>query len=72
MINYFYGTTVTNGFPGSWVLKLGTTPAQEPRGRLLTTNFPAQAIGYPGIAYMARIPRRTSLQLRMRSSSATR
>ncbi len=52
VINYFYGTTVLNGFPGSWVLKLGTTPAQA-AWAFLTTNFPAQAVGYPGIAYLA-------------------
>ncbi len=52
IINYFYGTTVTNGFPGAWVLKLGTTPTQTVWSEL-TSSFPAQAVTYPGIAYMA-------------------
>ena len=53
IINYYYGTTSpTPAFPGSWVLRLGTSPLQTVWSEL-TAAVPAQAVTYPGIAYMA-------------------
>jgi hypothetical protein len=48
-ITWFYHSQGT--FPGSWVLKLGTTPTQTVWSGL--ASFPGQGITYPGVAYMA-------------------